>query len=113
MPLPSGLTQITLTGSFPTIGGGPQDGTVTFDPGVTLRDAAGHVILDGPAVTQVRASIMVPVTLPATDNTGLVPGPGTWAFLVSLHLGGSAWSWTLELPSSLAPTADLSALLDI
>ena len=80
MPLPSDLTVITVTAQFPLVDGEPQDGTVTFDPGTVLQDATGQVILAGAATAQVRDSVMIPVTLPATDNPTLSPGPGQWAY---------------------------------
>ena len=77
MPLPSDLTVVSVTASFPLVDGEPQDGTVTFDPGTVLQDATGQVILAGAATAQVRDSVMIPVTLPATDNRHPEPGPGS------------------------------------
>ena len=100
MPLPSDLAVVLVTGSFPQIDGEPQDGYVTFDPGTVLRDFTGAVILAGAATAQVRGSVMIPVDLPATDNATLSPGPGTWAYAVTVHLGGSTQSYTFALASS-------------
>jgi len=113
MPLPSDLAVVLVTGSFPQIDGEAQDGTVTFDPGTVLRDSTGQVILDGAATAQVRDSVMIPISLPATDNATLSPGPGTWAYAVTVHLGGSTQSYTFALASSLSPTVDLSELVNI
>src|SRR5450755_1724586 len=113
MSLPSDLTLITVTAEFPQIDGSPQDGTVTFDPGTPLRDITGKVILDGAATAQVRGSIMIPIDLPATDNATLMPGPDEWAYSVTVHLGRQATPYTFALPSVLAPTVDLSALVSI
>ena len=113
MPLPSDLTLVTISAQFPLIDGEPQDGTVTFDPGTVLQDATGQVILSGAATAQVRDSVMIPVSLPATDNPTLSPGPGQWAYTVTVHVGGQSQSYTVALASSLAPSVDLSGLVTI
>jgi len=111
VPLPSDLVVVSVSGSFPLIDGEPQDGYVTFDPGTPLRDTTGAVILAGAATAQVRGSVMIPISLPATDNATL--SPSGWAYSVTVHLGGSTQSYTFALASSLSPTVDLSQLVNI
>jgi len=107
----AGLTHVTITGTFPAIDGSTQDGYATFDPGTILRNPSGHAILEGAATTRICASVMIPITLPATDNTNLSPGPGQWAYTVRVHLGSQTLTWPFTLPGSLAPTVDLTALI--
>ena len=111
MPLPGGLTTITVTGTFLDAKGNAASGTVTFAPSTpVLTDSAGHAVLTMP-VTVVLSSGRLSVVLPTTDNASLLPAP--WTYTVSVALEGMPASACpgKAIPSTLGSTVDLSALL--
>jgi hypothetical protein len=112
VPLPGGITVITVTGTFLHPSGTPASGTVTLDPGpVTLTDSAGHVILAAPVTATLSGSGQVSVVIPCTDDETLSGGPFTYSVTVALDgLPGATYPGK-SIPHTLGASVDLSALL--
>jgi len=110
MALPAGITTITVTGYYTTIGGASLGGAVAFSPSSQLTDAAGNVVFGlDPVVAPVNAQGQFLVTLPCTDNAGLTPAG--WSYTVEVAVPGiDPKPFTILLPSSLGPSVQLSAL---
>jgi hypothetical protein len=110
MPLPGNLTAITLTGTYLTATGVPCSGTVTFNLDSVIADATGSVILYPSAtVATLDATGSFSIELAATNDTHLYPEPFTYRVTERLT-GAQPRVYSISLPSSLAPTVDLSEL---
>jgi hypothetical protein len=110
MPLPGNLTAITLTGTYLTATGVPCSGTVTFNLDSVIADATGSVILYPSAtVATLDANGSFSIELAATNDTHLYPEPFTYRVTERLT-GAQPRVYSISLPSSLAPTVDLSTL---
>ncbi len=113
MPI-AGLTTITVTGTYESMTGAGQSGTVTFTPTSTLIDAAGKIIIPAVPIVAGVAGGTFSVTLPTTDNIGLTPS--SWGWIISVGVPGIAGvqsQFTALLPSSLGTTVDISALTPV
>ena len=93
----------TLTGTFTTPAGDPHTGSVKVVPSVTLRDAAGKVVMAGP-VTATLADGAFTLTLPAADVT-LQPQPHGFTVVPRLNSTG--------LPSVAFPAPAPGATVDV
>lgn len=107
MPLPGDLTTITVTASYPNIGGQPQSGLVKFDPGQPVADSTGKVILTGPVTARVYNGTMQPVVLPCTDNA---TSPTNFQYKITETIGSNSRTYYVYLPHSLGASVDLSGL---
>jgi hypothetical protein len=113
MPLPAGLTTITVTGSFPSGGGAPLSGTVTFTPSTDLTGAAGHVIIRAaPVEASLDYTGAVSQVLVCTDNADLSPAGWTWTVTERI-VGLGVRAYSVLLPAADGPTIDLSALVHV
>lgn len=112
MALPAGLTTIVVTGQYVAADGTAQAGSVSFTPTSTVVDASGRAVLTGTAVTAyLNSSGSFTLTLPCTDNSGLVP-PG-WGYGLTVNVAGAMANLTpIYLPSALGGTVDISALTE-
>jgi hypothetical protein len=113
MPLPGGITTITVTGTYAGITDSPASGEVLFTPSSVLTDTTGEVILTSlPAVATLNSSGSFSVVLPCTDNPGIRPAP--FYYTVTQAIGGAYQQpFTISLPSTLGSTVDMSALAPI
>lgn len=110
MPLPGGLTSITVTGTFADSSGAPLGGTVTFWPSAEITDATGHVIIGMTPVTAVVSGStgQFSQVLTATDNAGLLPAG--WTYKISVAVPGAQQVFNAPIPSSYGSTVDISVL---
>jgi len=110
VPFPGNLALVAITGAFPLINGDPQDGFVVFDPGQVVTDPDGEAIFSGRVSTPVRASVMTPIQLPATDNASLRYSP-PFVYTCTVHVGNTIGvPFQIALPAALGATVDLSYL---
>lgn len=111
MPLPGGLTTITVTGTYTNPDGSAATGYVTFTPSVAVTDAAGKVIIPAATLTAGLAGGAFSIVLPCTDNAGLSPSGWQWHIVVNITgINGPQSVFTVNLPSTLGSTVDISAL---
>ena len=112
MALPGGLTTIIVTGQYENALGTAQAGSVSFTPTSTVVDATGKVVLTQTAVTAYLDSTgSFSLTLPTTDNSGLVPLG--WGYVLNVSVPGASGSLDpVYLPSALGSTVDVSALTE-
>lgn len=111
MPLPGGLTTVTVTGTYLSVSGVAQSGSVSFVPTAVVTDAAGTTIFSEiPAVATLGTAGSFSLgPLPCTDNTGL--SPLGWAYQVTVAVGGAQQSLSpVYLPHALGSTVDMSQL---
>lgn len=109
MPLPADLVTVTVTATYEAIDGSlASGGSVTFDAGGIITDNAGRYILGEPATVPV-VNGQIAVTLPATDNTALNPVDFTYTVTEEIT-GWAARTYQIALPSSFAPSIDLSQM---
>lgn len=109
MPIPGGLTTITVTSSYPAIDGSPLSGNVVFETDQQIMDSAGLVKFSGSATRVVFRGVMQPITLPCTDNGAL--NPTSFSYKVTETLNGVVQTpYWINLPHTLGATVDLSAV---
>jgi Pectate lyase superfamily protein len=115
MPLPDGITTITVTGTYGTLAGSPAltrrspVAQVTFAPSVLLTDSNGKVIFTtDPVCAPLNVSGEFSVTLPCTDNEAL--NPAGWVWNVTEEVPSAGRSYSVFLPSTLGGTVDISDL---
>lgn len=115
MPLPGGITTITVTGTYTNADGSAATGSVSFTPTTAVTDAAGRVIIPAASITAALSGTgSFSITLPCTDNTAL--NPIGWAWNVNVNVAGiygPQSSFTTFLASGLGSTVDISALSPI
>lgn len=109
MPIPGGLTTITVTSSYPAIDGSPLSGNVVFETDQQIMDSAGLVKFSGSATRVVFRGVMQPITLPCADNGALNPTGFSYKVTETLN-GVTQTPYWVSLPSTLGATVDLSAL---
>ena len=96
----------TLTGTYTTPAGEPHTGNVKVSPSVTLRDAAGKVVMAGP-VTATLVDGVFSLTLPAADDS-LQPQPHGFTVIPRLHAAALPYvSFAAPAPGSTVDVADL------
>lgn len=118
MPLPGDLTTITITGTWLMADGTPCGGSLRIVPTSEIADPTGDATFPATPVTVALAAGAATVTVPCTDNPGLVPAG--WQYQVTetitypLPPPAKPATWTrayqILVPSSLGPTANLSSL---
>jgi hypothetical protein len=109
VPLPPDLTTIVLTGTYADASGAPLTGQVIIYVPQVVRDSTGKVILGaGPVSCPLGPAGSFTVTLACTDNPNLNPTGFTYTVLEQIP--GLGRSYSISLPHTLGPTADLSAL---
>lgn len=107
MPMPVGLSTVTVEGVFLSPDGSPRVGYVTFTPEPATLTAAGvNTILTGPVRMAVDAAGAGRVVLLATDAVGVVPTG--WTYRVRERwTDGADRDYPISLPAS-APTVQLA-----
>ena len=110
MAFPGNLTLITVTGTYLTNASVPCQGTVTFSLDHVLADSGGSVIIYPSDTTEtLDVNGHLSVELPCTDNASVFPEP--WTYRVTERITGRPPRvYSISLPSSMAPTVDLSEL---
>src|ERR1700744_4695558 len=109
MPIPSGLSTITVTSSYPAIDGAPLGGSVLFETLQPIMDATGKVKFSGSATRAINRGTMAPIVLPCTNNNAL--NPSGFLYKITETINGIAQSpYWVSLPSTLGATVDLSSL---
>lgn len=110
MPLPTGVTSVTVTGHYQRGDGNPATGFVSFLPAVPVLDPAGPAILPAvPVTVPLGPDGAFSTALAATDDTGTSPSGWTYTVVETLD-GAVRRSYAIEVPKASAPTVDLSAL---
>jgi hypothetical protein len=112
MPLPDGVTTITVTGKYEDLQGNPQSGTVTFTASTgPFNDPAVTVIFEPiPVVATLDNTGAFSEVLPTTDNSGFEPN--SWVWNVTERVV-TPRSYSIALPSTLGSSVDLSTLAQI
>jgi hypothetical protein len=109
MPLPTGVTSVTVTGHYQRGDGNPATGFVSFLPAVPVLDPAGPAILPAvPVSVPLGPDGAFSTALAATDDTGTSPSGWTYTVVETLD-GAVRRSYAIEVPKASAPTVDLSA----
>lgn len=112
MTLPGNITTIRVTGQFLSPTGTPIQGTVAFVPSVDLTDTGAAVLIPSGRVTvTLDTNGAFSVVLPATDDPDLQPTG--WTYTVLERVADLGRSYSISLPSALAPTVDLSTLAPV
>lgn len=116
MPIPAGITSITVTGTFVDASGVPLAGYVLFTPSITAADPTDNAIVP---MAPVRANLdtngAISVALAATDDTTwAVPG---WTYSVKVHLNTANVAdrtYNIEVPAASAGgTLDLADAIEV
>lgn len=118
MPIPSGLTTITLTGTYNNGVGVPLSGTITITPSTDLIDASGKVILRSVGINVNLTNGSFSVSLICTDNTAINPASGQWSYNIQENLtygntNLAIRSYNILLPSTDGSTVDISTLAPV
>lgn len=110
MPLPTGVTSVTVTGHYQRGDGSAATGFVSFLPAVPVLDPAGPAILPAvPVTVPLDAAGSFSTPLAATDDTGTSPTGWTYTVVETLD-GAVRRSYAIEVPKASAPTVDLASL---
>lgn len=110
MPLPTGVTTVTVTGRWAHADGTPATGAVSFLPVVPVLDPAGPAVLPSvPTTVPLDGTGAISTALAATDDTGT--SPTGWTYTVVETIDGRVRpSYSIEVPKASAPTVDLASL---
>lgn len=110
MPLPTSVTQVTITGDIlHPVTGNPAVGTVTFTMPQGLRTNDGHLIGTDPIiVTLVNGAVPAGTQLAATDNANITPQG--WVYTVTINTDAYTSTFQAALPSNPSSVA-LSSLV--
>jgi len=98
VPLPPGISTVTVTGKFLGPDGSPLSGEVKFYLPSTISVPANDLFVDGVSNNTLDASGNFTATLFATDNTGI--SPTGWAYEVVEKTSARTRSYWIALPSS-------------
>lgn len=108
MPMPAGITTVTVTGRYVHPDGTPFAGKVTFATPALVQLSEAETIAVGSSTFDLDASGTFTAVLVATDNTNMQPTE--WAYQVTEQLtgpGASPRTYWIDLPSTNSP-ADLA-----
>lgn len=109
MPIPGGLSTITVTSAYPAIDGAPLTGSVLFETLQPIMDATGKVKFSGSATRAINRGTMTPIVLPCTNNNALNPTGFLYKVTETIN-GVTQTPYWVSLPSTLGSTVDLSSL---
>src|SRR5688572_16513501 len=108
MPLPPGLSTVTVTGTYTHPDGTPFTGKVLFTPQPTILTSAAHGVLVLGTVEAAAVAGVVSVTLLATDDPDVTPVD--WTYLVQERwYNAPGRTYPISLPAA-APAVDLSGI---
>lgn len=107
MPLPGGISTVTVTGKFLGPDGAPLSGVVKFYLPATVSFPGSDLFVDGVSNNTLNASGSFTATLVATDNANI--NPSGWGYEVVEHTNARTRNYWIALPSSPA-TVDLADL---
>jgi hypothetical protein len=106
MPLPVGLSTVTVTGTYTHPDGTPFIGRLLFTPQPAVLTSATHGVLILGTVEAVAVSGVVTATLLATDDPDVTPSG--WTYLVQERWHDAPGrTYPLSLPAA-APAVDLA-----
>lgn len=112
MPLPAGLTTITVTGHFPGGDGVPRTGSVVFIPTSDLVYPSGDAIIPAASITAPLYAGMFSIVLLCTDNAGVSPTPWYWSVTRNID-GETSVTQFYAIPSTLGASVDLADLVEV
>lgn len=101
----TGVSQVTVTGSFRKPDGSAASGKVMFTPSARLVTTNDDLVVPDPVVATLDGSGDVSVSLPATDDVDVSPSGWTW--LVEERIENQKRSYSMVLASSPS-TVDLA-----
>jgi hypothetical protein len=108
MPLPVGLSTVTVTGTYTHPDGAPFTGKVLFTPEPAILTSATHGVLILGTVEATAVAGVVSVTLLATDDPDVTPSG--WTYLVQERwYNAPGRTYPISLPAA-APAVDLSGI---
>lgn len=109
MPIPAGITPITVTGTYLAADGTARAGTVSFVPSIPAADPTDKAILPLYPTTVTLVNGMFSVILAATDDPQWA-APG-WTYEVTEKITGAvARVYSIEVPAASAGgTLDLAS----
>ncbi|MFH8926379.1 hypothetical protein ACH4D4_04920 [Streptomyces pristinaespiralis] len=108
MPLPPGLSTVTVTGTYTHPDGSPFTGKVLFTPEPAILTSAAHGVLVLGTVEATAVAGVVSVTLLATDDPDVTPVD--WTYLVQERwYNAPGRTYAISLPAA-APAVDLSGI---
>lgn len=106
MPLPPGLSTVTVTGTYKHPDGTPMTGKLLFTPEPAILTSAAHGTLMLGTIEAALVNGEVTATLLATDDADVTPTG--WTYLVQERwYDAPGRSYPLSLPAA-APTVDLA-----
>jgi hypothetical protein len=110
---PNGAKTITVTGTLPSpVAGTARAGRVVFTPSARLVDSTQQAIYSGGGTAALDADGKFSVTLLCTDDTDVQPDGWRWR-VDEQPSGGTRAIYWIDLPHTLGPTIDLSALAPV
>lgn len=113
MAFPSGASTITLTGTLPSpVAGTARTGRIVFTPSARLVDSTQKAIYSGGGSIALDADGKFSVTLLCNDDPDVLPIGWRWQ-IDEQPSGGTRVIYWIDLPSTLGPTVDLSALAEV
>jgi hypothetical protein len=106
---PTGASTIAVTINRPVpAGGAANTGSVVFTPSTVLVDSTHKAIYSGSGAAVLDNGGAASIVLLATDSAGVLPAG--WRWQVDEQIPGARRTYWIDLPSTLGPTIDLSAL---
>jgi lysophospholipase L1-like esterase len=105
MPIPAGISTVTLTGRYIRPDGTPLKGKVTFSTPALLTLAGADTISAGSVAVDLDADGFFSVVLIATDQPEMQPTE--WAYEVAEALEVGSRTYAITLPST-SPTVNLA-----
>lgn len=112
--MPTGITSVTLSGTYLRGDLTPASGNVTFVPSVTVADPSGPAVVATSTVTApLDATGSFSTTLAATDD--VATSPTGWVYTVVESIDGTVRSYQVELPHAtpVANIADLTPAVSV